>query len=91
MLIVSYDIANDRLRGKFAKYLSKFGYRVQYSVFEIRNSKKVLENISHEIESFYGKKFKDTDSVIIFHLSELCKKYCFGYAKNDDESMIIID
>ena len=42
MLIISYDISDDKLRAKFSKYLSKFGGRLQYSVFEIRNNEKVL-------------------------------------------------
>ena len=38
MLLISYDISNDKVRTKFAKYLSKYGFRLQYSVFEITNS-----------------------------------------------------
>ena len=35
MIVVSYDISDDKLRTKFSKYLSRFGHRLQYSVFEI--------------------------------------------------------
>jgi len=91
MLLVSYDISDDKLRTKFAKYLKKFGFRLQYSVFQVTNSKRVLENISAEIENNFGKHFEETDSVIIFHLSKQCKKYCFGYAKHDDDDLIVID
>ena len=34
-------ISNDKLRISFAKYLSRFGHRIQYSVFEIDNSKRI--------------------------------------------------
>lgn len=91
MLIVSYDIANDKLRGQFAKFLKKFGYRLQYSVFQVKNSSRVLDNISTEIKTSFGKKFEQTDSVIIFHLSQMCKKYSFGYAINDDDELIVVD
>jgi len=91
MLIVSYDIADDKLRGRFAKYLKKFGYRLQYSVFQVKNSKRILDNITTEINTSFGKQFEQTDSVIIFHLSQQCKKYCFGYAVNDDDELIIVD
>ncbi len=91
MLLVSYDISNDKLRTKFSKFLKKFGFRLQYSMFQVTNSKRVLENISAEIDSNFGKKFKNTDSVIIFHLSKQCKKYCFGYAKNDDNDLVVIE
>ena len=36
MYLISYDITNDRIRGKIAKELSGYGQRVQYSVFECR-------------------------------------------------------
>lgn len=41
MIIVSYDISNDKRRTKFSKYLMKFGHRIQYSVFEIDNSDRI--------------------------------------------------
>ena len=37
MLVVSYDIKDDKLRTKFSKMLTKNGaVRLQYSVYEIR-------------------------------------------------------
>ena len=57
MILVSYDISNDKVRTKFAKFLSKFGFRLQYSVFEIHNSEAVLSNIENEIQNVYMKAF----------------------------------
>lgn len=74
MLLISYDISNDKVRTKFSKYLSKFGFRLQYSVFEITNSDTVLKNIEAEIQNKYIRLFTEEDSVIIFNLSETCKK-----------------
>jgi len=90
MLIISYDIANTKLRTRFSKYLSKFGFRLQYSVFQIQHSETLLKNITIKIESDFGRKFEETDSVIIFHLSKQCKKYTFGYAKHDDEEIVFV-
>lgn len=90
MLLISYDISNDKIRTKFSKYLSKFGFRLQYSVFEIHNSETVLKNIQAEIESTYIKSFTESDSVIIFDLSETCKKTTYGYAKNEETDCFII-
>ena len=73
MLLISYDISNDKVRTKFSKFLSKFGFRLQYSVFEIHNSETVLKNIQNEIENIYMKAFTEEDSVIIFDLSATCK------------------
>lgn len=90
MLLITYDISDDKLRTKFAKYLSKFGFRLQYSVFEIRNSETVLRNIETEIQNTYMKRFTEEDSIIIITLSETCKKTCYGYAKNEEKEIFII-
>ena len=90
MLIISYDIADDKLRAEFSKYLSKFGGRLQYSVFEIRNSERVLENITAQITNYFEKKFSQNDSVMIFNLSKQCKITRYGYAKNDETDLMII-
>lgn len=90
MLIISYDISDDKLRGKFSKYLSKFGCRLQYSVFEIRNSERVLENITTQIMHYFEKKFSQSDSVMIFNLSKQCKITRYGYAKNDETDLMIV-
>ena len=90
MLIVSYDITDDKVRTRFSKFLSKFGYRLQYSVFKIKNSNRVLNNIKAEIEGIYSKKFIETDSVIVFSLSRQCKVYSYGYAKNEEKDFILV-
>ena len=91
MLIVSYDISDDKLRGRFSKFLSKFGYRLQYSVFQIRNSERILNNIVSEIEGKFVRYFSQNDSVVIFALSKTCRQLRFGYAANDDEELIFVD
>lgn len=55
MLIVSYDIADDKVRTRFSKFLQKFGFRLQYSVFEIHNSEHILKIIMNEIANVYEK------------------------------------
>lgn len=90
MLLVSYDISNDKVRTRFSKFLSKFGFRLQYSVFEISNSEAVLRNIQTEIENNYSKFFTEEDSIIIFNLSVTCKKTCYGYAKNEEKDFFLI-
>lgn len=90
MLLISYDISDTKLRTRFSKFLKKFGYRIQYSVYEIKNSKRILANIKKEIENDFEKSFSETDSIIIFDLSEQCKKTCYGYAANDDKDLIIL-
>lgn len=89
MILVSYDISDNKLRGKFANFLSKFGYRLQYSVFKIDNSERLLNIVTNEIENRFSKKFSQSDSIYIFKLSASCEVIKYGYAKNEDESIII--
>ena len=90
MLLVAYDISNDKLRTRFAKFLDKFGFRLQYSVFQIKNSQRVLSNIISEIEGDFEKQFEQTDSIMIFNLSKQCKITRYGYAKNDEADLIML-
>ncbi len=91
MFIVSYDISNDKLRTKFAKYLSRFGHRLQYSVFRIDNSSRIIDNIIQDLKNNFEKKFTQEDSVMIFKLSSSCEIIRFGYAKNDEKDFFIIE
>lgn len=91
MLIVSYDFQNDKVRANFSKFLKKFGRRLQYSVYEIRNSDRILQNILSEVRLKYQKSFKGGDSIIIVQVCEGCKKKVgrFGYAANDEKDVIV--
>jgi len=93
MLILSYDFSNDRARTKFSKFLDKFGRRFQYSVYEIHNSPRVLQNIKTEIELNYKKHFTGADSIVIFQICEGDKKRVarYGYAKNEDKEVVIFE
>lgn len=91
MILISYDIKDDKLRTKFAKFIKKYGYRIQYSVFEITNSKRLLDNIMCEISNIYEKQFDQEDSVIIIQTSDNCKITKWGYAKNDEDDIIVVN
>ncbi|MFR0867052.1 MAG: CRISPR-associated endonuclease Cas2 [Eubacterium sp.] len=90
MIIVSYDISDDKLRTKFSKYLSRFGHRIQYSMFEIDNSERILNNIICDIHNQFEKKFSQEDSIYIFNLSKWCKIERFGYAKNETNDLLVL-
>lgn len=90
MVLISYDISDTKKRSRFSKYIQKFGHRLQYSVYEIDNSEKILYNIIAEIENNFSKEFDETDSVYIFKLSATCSVQRYGYAKHEDSSLIIV-
>lgn len=90
MILVSYDIQNDKLRAKFAKFILKFGERKQYSVYEIKNSQRILSLIKSELDFNFAKKFGEEDSVLIIESSKTCKISRYGFAKHDDSDIIVI-
>ncbi|MDE0077690.1 MAG: CRISPR-associated endonuclease Cas2 [Caldilineaceae bacterium] len=70
-VLVSYDVADDRRRGKIARALQDFGgERVQYSVFECyltaRNRARLQERLANVIHP-------DEDSIRIYRLCDQCR------------------
>ncbi len=88
MLVISYDISDDRLRTKFSKMLTKYGaVRLQYSVYEVNNTDRVINNLIVMIEESFAKKFDGGDSIIIFDVSSVkLKKY--GNAIHRDQDIV---
>lgn len=85
MIIVSYDITDDKIRNQFSKMLLKSGaIRLQLSVYEVRNTKRVVDNLLVKIESF-SKCFKADDSVVIFEVgSDSIIKYGNAIHRDSD-------
>ena len=77
-----------KLRGRFAKMIPKNGaIRLQYSVYEVNNTSRILDNLILKIENEFAKKFDGGDSVIIFDVSGVkLKKY--GNAIHRDKDIV---
>lgn len=91
MFLVIYDIREDKLRAKFAKFLKQFGRRIQYSVFEIKNSQRILANIRAEIKIEYEKHFTQGDSVMILNIPDNAITDRFGYAANEESDLLFFE
>ena len=73
MIIISYDIADDMIR-------------LQLSVYEVMNTKRIVDNIVAKIEA-YSKHFTQDDSVVIFEVdSDKIAKY--GNAIHRDKPIV---
>lgn len=90
MLVISYDISDDKLRTRFSKMLTKHGaIRLQFSVYEVNNTNRVIDNLLVLIEEKFVKKFTGEDSVIIFDMASVkLKKY--GNAIHRDVDLLIL-
>ena len=92
MYIISYDISNNKLRTQFSKLLDQHGRRIQYSVFELKHSKRILNIIITTIEKKFSKRFDMTDSIIIIPVCEACKAKIirYGYAVHEEQELVFL-
>jgi CRISPR-associated protein Cas2 len=90
MLVVSYDISNNKLRTRFSKTLEKTGgIRLQMSVFEFNNTKRILENLKIKIETDFSKKFDGGDSIFIFE-TDNAEAIKYGNAIHRDKDLVFL-
>jgi CRISPR-associated protein Cas2 len=71
LIVVSYDVPNDRRRTKLAHALKDFGERVQYSVFECRLDAEGLGKLSRRVKALTDPK---EDRVRIYRLCLNCER-----------------
>lgn len=93
MFIVSYDFSNDKRRARFSRFLERYGVRIQYSVFQIKQSPRVMQTIMTEIRHHYQEFFDKTDSILIYPVCQSCEKKIvrYGAAKLEESEVIVFD
>ena len=90
MIIVSYDIKDDKIRTRFAKMLRSQGaIRLQYSVYEVNNTQRIIENVKMNIVGIFSKLFTGADSVLIFNAPN-AKVEKFGNAIHRDKDVVYL-
>jgi len=87
--IIAYDISDDKIRTRFSKFLSKYGTRIQFSVYEVRNSNRIIDLVKNAIESKFGKAFAPGDSVYIFTANQ-DNTWRYGSASLLDNDLIML-
>ena len=70
LIVVSYDLPNDRRRTHLANALEDFGVRVQYSVFECLLEPDQVERLRARMAALID---PSEDSVRIYQLCQDCK------------------
>lgn len=67
--VVAYDISKDEVRNKVCRFLSKFGYRIQLSVFYLPDvSEREVDLIVHEIRRMVNPR---RDRVFFYPVQEI--------------------
>lgn len=92
--IVAYDITDDRLRRRVAKFLEGHGQRLQYSVFCCRLNQKEFESLSRELAKLISE--EELATVIFVNAGEVTGRtsqpdiYWLGERRTDCSSHNII-
>jgi len=69
LVVVAYDISNNKRRKKVADLLEKHGNRVNYSVFECFVSGRELQALKEDADGLIKKKY---DSILFYELCATC-------------------
>ena len=65
-IVTAYDISDDKRRKKIDKLLSSYGFRVNYSVFELDISYQDYKKIIKKLQGF----IQGTDSIRIYRIDK---------------------
>lgn len=88
MLIISYDIKDDKIRTAFSKMIqSNGGIRLQYSVYEVDHTQRFLDILTMEIDMYFKKIFSADDSIMIFDVNKE-KTIKYGNAIHRDKDLL---
>ncbi len=74
---IGYDIEDNKIRNKMAKYLKAFGFRVQKSIFEVYIDHKEKKKIFEYFKKIRGK----NDKIVFYLLCENCFRQVSHYPK----------
>lgn len=72
MYLISYDITDNRIRGKIAKELSGYGQRVQYSVFECRITETQYQELYHKLVTLMQE--EEEGNIRIYNICGKCEQ-----------------
>jgi len=84
LILVSYDVPDDRRRTHLAHTLKDFGERVQYSVFECRLDERAQQNLRERLARLID---PEEDSLRIYRLCKESDRLLevLGTAKRTDD------
>lgn len=87
IVLIIYDIVENKARNKMVKYLNQYGVRVQKSAFEAFIPKKQYERILREAPGLID---SETDSLRIYILTNYMAVSSWGVGDTHTEDVIIL-
>ena len=90
LVMISYDVVDDKKRLKLMKFLKDYGNRVQKSVFECNFSPKTYEKVKSGVEEIINKR---KDRVRYYRVCGNCENkveiYGWGEVTEEEEFILI--
>lgn len=88
LLLVSYDISDDRVRAQTAKLLEGFGLRIQYSVFECRLMPRRAADLRGRLRRI---RLADRDSIEIVPCCAHCdeRRQRLGWGRSEPDRSVV--
>lgn len=90
LVMISYDVVDDKKRLKLMKFLKDYGDRVQKSVFECNLSQETYERIKSEIDKMINRR---KDRVRYYRICKGCTERVeisgWGEVAEDEEFVVI--
>ncbi|MGN1318833.1 MAG: CRISPR-associated endonuclease Cas2 [Lachnospirales bacterium] len=86
LVLIIYDIIDNKRRLKFSKFLEKYGIRVQKSAFEMIISTKQYNDLVAKIPSYIN----DEDNVRVYRLKAVGEVISWGSGMTCAEEVIIL-
>ena len=74
MILICYDISNNRTRLQLSKLLTHHGQRIQFSIFQIDLHNSTNQLIKATIINKFRPKLKKNDSILIINIGDKNKE-----------------
>ncbi len=87
VVLIIYDIVDNKQRAKMVKCLEQYGVRVQKSAFEALLCKKQYQKLLAESTMIID---KEIDSLRIYILNDIVNIYTYGIGKRVENDCIIL-
>ncbi len=87
IVLIIYDIVDNKMRLKMVKCLERYGVRVQKSAFEALLNRKQYDVMIHQCSRLIN---PSIDSLRIYILDDLVKIYTWGIGERKEQDCVIL-
>lgn len=87
IVLIIYDIVDNKQRNKMVKFLERYGVRVQKSAFEALLGRKKYTRLIEESQRIID---PSTDSLRIYILDSIINVYTWGLGERKEENCVIL-